>query len=215
MTHVQEVWDLVFVPLVLLGKGGYAVGDQDHVGLNGVLWAGQRDNHCDFFFPGKANHYQPTTEAKSLTIYAQVQKSGVSSILSLSGEDLSCFSGIPSRWILHIDIHGSPWVLEQRKLGKLKSRMRALQKGIKLNVRWDYLLSEIMKTLGNLVICVFIGEKWGRKKPMIHNSSSCGVPGVCGPLLPKSPFSRDRGAGLRIEGRFREAVVWGVGLMRV
>ncbi|XP_058556968.1 signaling lymphocytic activation molecule isoform X3 [Neofelis nebulosa] len=26
--------------------------------------------------PGKANHYQPTTEAKSLTIYAQVQKSG-------------------------------------------------------------------------------------------------------------------------------------------
>ncbi|XP_011371358.1 signaling lymphocytic activation molecule isoform X2 [Pteropus vampyrus] len=33
-------------------------------------------SQCKSHSPGKADHYQPTVEAKSLTIYAQVQKSG-------------------------------------------------------------------------------------------------------------------------------------------
>lgn len=61
-------------------------------------------------------------EAKSLTIYAQVQKSGVSSVFSLSGVNLSCFPR--GSWSVH------------------------LAKGIKLRLKWDYLLFEIMENTG-------------------------------------------------------------------
>lgn len=101
MTHVWGGgWDLVFVPLGPLGKMAMQWGVKTRQILAEFVHGPERDNHCDFFSPGKTNHYKPTKEEKSLTIYAQVQKSGVSSILSLSRVDLSCF--LRDSWPVHL-----------------------------------------------------------------------------------------------------------------
>lgn len=60
---------------------GVAVG-ANQTGLSRIHAGKQGDNYYVFFSPGKADYHHPTVEAKSLTIYAEVQKSGVSSILS-------------------------------------------------------------------------------------------------------------------------------------
>lgn len=114
-------WDLVFVPLGLLGQVGRWWGVKTRQVWAEFVGMPDRDNHCGFFSPGKANHYQPTMEAKSLTIYAQVQKSGVSSLFSLSGVGLFP-RGIPGQSIL--------------------------QKALNFSVRRDYLLFEIMENTG-------------------------------------------------------------------
>ena len=53
MTHIKGVWDLVFVPLVLLGKGRVCGGGggKDHIGLSGVLWVGHREITTVISFP--------------------------------------------------------------------------------------------------------------------------------------------------------------------
>lgn len=81
-----------------------------------------RDKHCGFFSSGKANQYQPTMEAKSLTIYAQVQKSGVSSIFSFVGWACPVSRGIPGQ--------------------------STLQNALNFSARWDYLLLEIVEITG-------------------------------------------------------------------
>ena len=84
MSYDKRAGTQCFVPVVPSGKvhmqRGSSEGKPD--GLSRVHAGKQGDNYYGSFSPGKADHHQPTVEAKSLTIYAEVQKSGVSSILS-------------------------------------------------------------------------------------------------------------------------------------
>ena len=65
MTHVWGGgWDLVFVPLGPLGKMAMQWGVKTRQILAEFVHGPERDNHCDFFSPGKTNHYKPTKEEK-------------------------------------------------------------------------------------------------------------------------------------------------------
>lgn len=87
------------VPMVLLEKMGIQWGAKTRqVWAESLCWGPEGDNHYGFFSPGKADHYRPTKEAKNLTIYAQVQKSGVSSMFSFSGVDLPRF--LRNSWLI-------------------------------------------------------------------------------------------------------------------
>ena len=145
------------------GVGGYAprCKDQRSLSREFMLETRVRDNHYGFFSLGKTDNYQPTMEAKSLTIYAQVQKSGVSSILSLSGTYLSCFAWTP--WpissLCMSDIHCSTWVMKQKKFGKQKATQELSKKALNFSVRWYDLLFEMTGNTGFFSSYLFLHRK--------------------------------------------------------